>query len=52
MAGALAFEGFPPDEIIEYGGLVSNKYRGVNDGGEEVLVFSGKVLVALRPGER
>jgi acyl dehydratase len=33
-------------------GLVGNSFRGVNQRGEEVLVFSSLVLVARRPGER
>lgn len=32
-------------------GLVGNSFRGVNQRGEEVLVFSSVVLVARRPGE-
>ena len=32
-------------------GLVGNRFRGVNQRGEEVLVFSSLVLVARRPGE-
>ncbi len=31
-------------------GLVGNSFRGVNQRGEEVLVFSSLVLVARRPG--
>jgi acyl dehydratase len=32
-------------------GLVGNTFRGANQRGEEVLVFSSVVLVARRPGE-
>jgi acyl dehydratase len=32
-------------------GLVGNRFRGVNQRGEEVLLFSSVVLVARRPGE-
>jgi acyl dehydratase len=32
-------------------GLVGNRFRGVNQRGEEVLAFSSVVLVARRPGE-
>jgi acyl dehydratase len=33
-------------------GLIGNRFRGVNQRGEEVLVFSSVVLVARRPGAR
>ena len=32
-------------------GLVGNRFRGLNQRGEEVLVFSSLVLVARRPSE-
>jgi acyl dehydratase len=32
-------------------GLVGSRFRGVNQRGEEVLVFSGMVLVARRPSK-
>jgi acyl dehydratase len=32
-------------------GLVGSRFRGVNQRGEEVLVFSGMVLVVRRPGK-
>ena len=32
-------------------GLVGNQFRGVNQRGEEVLIFSSLVLVARRPGQ-
>ena len=32
-------------------GLVGNRFRGVNQRGEEVLTFSSVVLVARRPGD-
>jgi acyl dehydratase len=32
-------------------GLVTNTFRGVNQRGEEVLVFSSAVLIARRPEE-